>query len=174
MAYISQEEKKEFAPAIKAVLKKYGMKGTLGIRHHSTLVCRITKGDLDIIGCNNKSTMQSTRFYDNNVYDLRGKMARLQEQYIDVNPHWIEENYRSDTRVISFLQELKTAMEGPRYFNEDDSMTDYFHRSHYTDIMVGSWCKPYECTNEQYDIQDDLDMLQGRIDDLEREDKMVA
>ena len=174
MAYISQEEKKEFAPAIKAVLKKYGMKGTLGIRHHSTLVCRITKGDLDIIGCNNKSTMQSTRFYDNNVYDLRGKMERLKEQYIDVNPHWIEENYRSDTRVISFLKELKTAMEGPRYFNEDDSMTDYFHRSHYTDIMVGSWCKPYECTNEQYDIQDDLDMLQGRIDDLEREDNLFS
>ena len=31
MAYISQDEKKKLAPAIKAVLKKYGVKGTIGI-----------------------------------------------------------------------------------------------------------------------------------------------
>lgn len=174
MAYISQEEKKEFTPAIKAVLKKYGMKGTLAIRHHSTLVCNIKSGDLDIIGCNNKTTMKSNRYYDTNVYDLRGKMARLKEQYIDVNPYWIDENYAEDQNVVAFIKELKEAMEGPRFFNEDDSMTDYFHRSHYTDINVGNYNTPYECTTEGYDIQEDLDMLQGRIDDLEREDKMVA
>ena len=34
-------------------------------------------------------------------------------------------------------------MKGPKYFNNDDAMTDYFHRSHYTDINVGKWNKPY-------------------------------
>jgi hypothetical protein len=34
MAYITQEMKKELAPGIKKVLNKYGMKATLGVRHH--------------------------------------------------------------------------------------------------------------------------------------------
>ena len=47
MAYMSQENKKALAVGIKAVLKKHGMKGTLRVRHHSTLVCTITKGLID-------------------------------------------------------------------------------------------------------------------------------
>ena len=38
-------------------------------------------------------------------------------------------------------------MKGPNYFNNDDAMTDYFHRSHYTDINVGKWNKPYFLQN---------------------------
>ena len=53
MAYISQEEKKSLAPAIKAVLKKYGMKGTIGIRHHSTLFVNLQSGAIDF-GCNDR------------------------------------------------------------------------------------------------------------------------
>ena len=34
MAYVSQEKKKQLAPAIKAVLKKYGMKGSIAVRHN--------------------------------------------------------------------------------------------------------------------------------------------
>ena len=41
MAYISQDTKKELAPAIKAVLKKYNMKGTIGIDHHTSLRVRV-------------------------------------------------------------------------------------------------------------------------------------
>ena len=47
MAYISQDDKKELAPAIKAVLKKYNMKGTIGIRHYSTLVVNIQSGSIE-------------------------------------------------------------------------------------------------------------------------------
>ena len=42
-----------------------------------------------------------------------------------------------------FLLELLAAMKGPTIFNNDDAMTDYFDRSHYTDINVGKWNKPY-------------------------------
>ena len=37
-------------------------------------------------------------------------------------------------------------MKGPKYFNNDDAMTDYFHRSHYTDIKIGEYGKPVEVT----------------------------
>ena len=47
-----------------------------------------------------------------------------------------------------FLKELLDAMKGPKYFNHDDAMTDYFHRSHYTDINIGKWSKPYTLVKE--------------------------
>ena len=47
MAYISQDDKAKRAPGIKAVLKKYGIKGTIGIRNHSELVVNIQSGAID-------------------------------------------------------------------------------------------------------------------------------
>ncbi|HET8686675.1 MAG TPA: hypothetical protein VFM18_08425, partial [Methanosarcina sp.] len=47
MAYMSQEKKAQLAPAIKAVLKKYNMKGSIAVRHHSTLVVNIKSGSID-------------------------------------------------------------------------------------------------------------------------------
>ena len=123
MAFVSQEDKKKLAPAIKAVLKKYKMKGTLAIRHHTSLVVNIKSGELDVLGALPVSE-----------YGPR--------DYIQVNPYWISENYDCPT-VVAFLTELKAAMEGPDFFCEDDSMTDYFHRSHYIDINVGTFGKPY-------------------------------
>jgi hypothetical protein len=34
-------------------------------------------------------------------------------------------------------------MRGNDWFDESDSMTDYFHTAFYTDINVGRWNKPY-------------------------------
>ena len=118
MAYVSQADKKALAPAIKAVLNKYGMKGSIRVRHHSTLVVTVKSGAID--------------FSDY----MRG------EAYIDVNPYWIDQHYNGIAR--DFLNELLEAMKGPNYFNNDDAMTDYFHCSHYTDICIGTaWNKPY-------------------------------
>ena len=86
MAYISQKDKKELAPAIKAVLKKYNMKGSIGIRNYSTLVVNLKEGSLNL-----------------------GHIGSVN-------------------------------------VNNDDSMTDYYDRSHYTDINVGKWNKPYILT----------------------------
>ena len=118
MAYVSQADKKSLAPAIKAVLNKYGMKGSIRVRNHSTLVVTVKSGAID--------------FSDY----MRG------EAYIDVNEYWIDQHYTGIAR--NFLNELLEAMKGPHYFNNDDAMTDYFHRSHYTDITIGTaWNKPY-------------------------------
>jgi len=123
MAYVSQEIKKNLSPAIKAVLKKYKMKGSIGVRHHSTLVVNIKSGALDILGSLPVSE-----------YGPR--------DYIQVNEHWIKENY-DDATVVAFLTELKDAMKGPDFFNESDAMTDYFHVSHYLSMNVGTYKTPY-------------------------------
>ena len=117
MAYVSQQDKKELAPAIKKVLSKYGMKGSISIRHHSTLQVTLQSGAID--------------FKDYSHGD----------GYIQVNTYHIDAHYSGKAKA--FLNELLDAMKGPKYFNNDDAMTDYFHRSHYTDINVGKWNKPY-------------------------------
>jgi hypothetical protein len=117
MAYVSQQDKKELAPAIKKVLSKYGMKGSISIRNHSTLQVTLQSGAID--------------FKDYSHGD----------GYIQVNTYHIDSHYSGKAKA--FLNELLAAMKGPKYFNNDDAMTDYFHRSHYTDINVGKWNKPY-------------------------------
>ena len=60
MAYVSQEDKKNLAPAIKAVLKKYNVKASIAVRHHSTLVVNIKSSPLDIISAVNESQLERT------------------------------------------------------------------------------------------------------------------
>ena len=48
MAYMNQERKALMAPAIKAVLKKYNAKGSIKVRHHSTLVVTISESLFDV------------------------------------------------------------------------------------------------------------------------------
>ena len=121
MAYVSQDDKAKLAPAIKKVLSKYGMKGSISIRHHSTLQVTLQSGAID--------------FKDYSHGD----------GYIQVNTYHIDSHYSGKAKA--FLNELLAAMKGPKYFNNDDAMTDYFHRSHYTDINVGKWNKPYFLQN---------------------------
>src|SRR6056300_649311 len=121
MAYVSQADKKELAPAIKKVLSKYGMKGSISIRHHSTLVVTLQSGAIDF-----------------------GEYTHG-DGYIQVNVYHIERHYKG--KAQAFLTELLAAMKGPDWFDKSDAMTDYFHISHYCDINVGKWNKPYFLQN---------------------------
>ena len=113
MAYISQQDKKELAPGIKRVLKKYGMKGSIAIKHHSSLVVNLQSGPID--------------------FDMDG--------YTSVNVYHIDRHYTGIAR--DFLNELVKAMKGTKWFDKSDIMTDYFHTAYYIDINVGKWNKPY-------------------------------
>lgn len=121
MAFISQEKKKELAPRIKSVLKKYGMKGSIAIKHHSNLVVNIREGVLDLVDSE------------------RG--------YRQVNTYWVTRNEREagNETVANFFEELLEAMRGKNtgWYDESDISTDYFHTAWYNDINVGKWDKPY-------------------------------
>jgi hypothetical protein len=118
MAYVSQQMKSELAPAIKTILKKYGIKGSIAVQNHSTLVLNIKSGKIDF-------AKDSTS--DNFNYQ--------------VNTYWVHEHYTGKAK--KFLAEVIAAMKGPKFFDHSDSMTDYFHVSHYIDINLGKWNKPY-------------------------------
>ena len=121
MAYVSQKDKAKLAPEIKKVLSKYGMKGSISIRHHSTLVVTLQSGAIDF-----------------------GEYTHG-DGYIQVNVYHIERHYKG--KAQKFLTELLAAMKGPGWFDKSDSMTDYFHVKHYCDINVGKWNKPYFLQN---------------------------
>ena len=119
MAYVSQAKKAGLAVEIKAVLKKYNMKGSIAVRHHSTLVVNLQSGPID---------------FDHN-------------DFTSVNVYWIDSHYTGVAK--DFLNELLVAMKGPEWFDRSDAQSDYFHVSHYTDINVGKWNKEYVLTKQK-------------------------
>ena len=116
MAYVSQADKAKLAPEIKKVLSKYGMKGSISIRHHMSLVVTLQSGAIE---------------FEHSHGD----------GYTQVNVYHIDNHYEGKAKA--FLKELLAAMKGPDWFDKSDIMTDYFHVSHYCDINIGKWDKPY-------------------------------
>lgn len=131
MAYMSQEKKAKIAPAIKAILKKYGMKGSLAVRHHSTLVLNIKSGPLDII-----------RNYNETVGAQPGGfgLGSPASEYLIVNPYWYQEQFTDKAKA--FLTEIFKAMNVGNH-NRSNSQFDYFDVGWYVDVNVGKWNKPY-------------------------------
>ena len=117
MAYVSQNDKKELSVGIKKVLKKYGMKGNIGVKNHMSLYVDVMEGPID--------------------FDFSHG-----EGYSQVNTYWIDDHYKGIAK--QFLNELLAEMKGKNYYNNDNAMIDYFDRSHYTDINIGKWNKPYK------------------------------
>ena len=117
MAYVSQNDKKELSVGIKKVLKKYGMKGNIGVKNHMSLYVDVMEGPIN--------------------FDFSHG-----EGYSQVNTYWIDDHYKGIAK--QFLNELLAEMKGKNYYNNDNAMIDYFDRSHYTDINIGKWNKPYK------------------------------
>ena len=136
MAYVSQEMKAKLAPAIKAACAKYGVKASIAVRNHSTLVVKIKSGALDFIGNFNKMVEKRDPCGTHGL--------RRADKSLDVNQFWYQDHF--DGKCKKFLDELIPAMKGPDFFDHTDSQIDYFHCSHYIDINVGQWNKPYILT----------------------------
>ena len=118
MAYFTQEQKKAMAPAIKNLLKKYNLKGTLAVKHHSTVVLNIKEGAIDF---------------------LKGK----NDDYIQVNPYHIGNHYTG--KALEFLTAAKKILMTGNHDNTD-LMTDYFDVGWYVNINIGQYDKPYKLT----------------------------
>ena len=50
MAYMDQEKKAKIAAKIKPILKKYGMKGTLSVHNHMSIVLTLKSGKINFEG----------------------------------------------------------------------------------------------------------------------------
>ena len=122
MAYMSQDRKRELVAEAKKVLKRYGMKATFKVRHHSTIVCTIKSGPLDLIG--------------NSVIDAHKTRAGC----MDVNVYHYRNHFSGE--CLKFIDALVKALNAGNW-DKSDAMTDYFNVGWYVDLDVGKWDKPY-------------------------------
>ena len=138
MAYVSQEMKAKLAPTIKAICKKYGIKASLAVRTHSTLVLNIKEGKIDFIENfiqTDKASHIGRKMSDDQIAYIRKNRS------LDVNTYWFQDHFSGKAKA--FLAEIIPAMKGPDFFDHSDAQTDYFHCSHYIDVNIGRWNKPY-------------------------------
>ena len=135
MAYMNAERKAQRATEIKEICQRYGIKATLSVRNHSTLVLNIKSGAIDFIG----------NYKENQLGRVSAFVRENQTiTSLDVNPYWYKEHFTGS--ALAFLTEAIAAMYGADYYDESDAQTDYFHCSHYIDVNVGRWDRPYQVT----------------------------
>ena len=143
MAYMSQERKKEIANSVKTLLnekyKKYNVKCSFSVNHHSTLVCKIKSASFDLLSefidsfepptVNDKwlEMVKRDRIYDVNVYQLNRGSS-------DIGTESVARNIVKDIHNCMMVGN----------FDESDSMTDYFHVGWYTDLTIGSFGSPFQ------------------------------
>lgn len=134
MAYMSQEMKSKIAPVVKAAMKKYGVKGSLAVRSHRTLVLNIKEGNIDFI-----------EDFTKDMTDNGNKQYILEKKCIDVNPYHYQNQFTGKAKT--FLTEVIKALNNGNH-DRSDIQSDYFDVGWYVDINIGKWNKPYEYTGK--------------------------
>jgi hypothetical protein len=122
MAYMNQEKKKVIASKLKPVLKKYGVKGTLSVRNHSSIVLNVKAGKIDF-------------------FEDYGDREDAKKFGIQVNPYWFHDHFEGKSK--QFLTEAFDALKSAGYYDNTDASIDYFDTAYYYDINIGNWKKPY-------------------------------
>lgn len=134
MAYMSQENKAALAPAIKAICKKYGIKASLAVRNHSSLVLNVKEGPIDFIGNSNAVCAADP-------YQVANGFKPNNDGHEGVNPYHFRKHY--DGVALAFLEEVIPAMMIGNH-NNSDIQSDYFDVGWYIDVNIGQWRKPYK------------------------------
>jgi hypothetical protein len=135
---MNQTKKADIAAKVKPILAKYGMKGSLSVRNHSTIVLTLTSGPIDFIG-----DLNQTRQFGYVTAEV--DKDKMRERYeIVINPYWYQEHYTGQS--LAFLSEIFPALKGADWYDRSDIQTDYFDTAYYVDVNVGKWNKPYILT----------------------------
>lgn len=132
MAYMNQERKQALAPEIKRVCKKYGVKASIAVRNHSTLVVNIKSGKIDFFESFNRLGMGENRPAHLPFQPATGS--------IGINPYHYKGHF--DGKALKFLKELLPAMNAGNH-DRSDIQSDYFDVGWYVDVNIGQWNKPY-------------------------------
>ena len=130
MAYISTKE----VAAIRGQLKEKfpQLKFSVRKQHYSSVIVTIKSGTVDFSDL-------VTRCYQDETIPFDG--------YYQTNQYWLDRMGKHQPLFEEIYKVIKTApasVEGGReWFDDSDSMTDYFHTAFYFSVNVGSWDKPY-------------------------------
>lgn len=135
MAWVTKENLEGKKPIIKAILKEYGLKGSLSGTNSYTMKLTVTSGKIDFIG-NYLETVKLKHDYEKN--HLNGV---AEDQCVDINPYWYKEHFSG--MALEALQKLVGAMQTGNH-DRSDIQSDYFDVGWYIGISIGKYNKPYE------------------------------
>ena len=133
MAYMSQEKKQEIAQKLKVALQGTGVKYTLGVHHHSTLVMKIKSGPVDFIQ-NYLSVIATKPQY--RPQDQDQKMT-----YMRVNDYWYHEQFTG--KALELLKKIIPVLNDGNH-DRSDIRSDYFDVGWYLNVTIGEYGKPYQ------------------------------
>ena len=133
MPYVTKEDKIEISNKIKPLLKKFGLKGTLSVHNHSTLVLTIWNGPINFIS--NFNEVAGDRFSYNDRFEP------ITSGYMQINEYHYKNHFSGV--ALEALSEIIPEMRTKDFFDDTDIMSDYFNRSYYFSINIGTWEKPY-------------------------------
>ena len=131
---MNQERKAKITKALKPILAKYKVKGSLSVRNHSTIMLTLKSGSIDFIGNSNKVC-------GNDHYQVARGFKPNTTGYDQINPYWFQDHY--DGKAKAFLTEAMNALKSADWYDESNAMIDYFNIAYYVDINIGKWDKPY-------------------------------
>lgn len=131
MAYMNQSKKATIQKALKPILAKYNMKGTLRVRNNSTITLTLRSGSVHFVA-------DMTPVMHGKVID---KVSMVQNYNFQVNPYWYHEHYTGKAK--EFLTEAIAALKSADWYDRSDIQTDYFDTAYYYNINVGEWNAPY-------------------------------
>ena len=130
MAYISTPE----VAAIRSQLKEKFPQLKFGVRkhHHSSVDVTIKSGTVDFSDL-------VTKCYQGATVPFNG--------YHQTNQYWLDRMGKHQDLFEEIYKVIKTApgtvKGGREWFDDSDSMTDYFHTAFYMSVNIGSYDKPY-------------------------------
>lgn len=135
MAYMSQEKKKQIAEKLKIALKGTGLKYSLGVHNHSTLVMKITSGPVDFIQ-NYRETIQAKPQYNR-------FMEAQAPHYMRLNDYWYREQFTG--KALALLSVIVPILNDGNH-DRSDVQSDYFDVGWYLNVSIGEFQKPYTVT----------------------------
>jgi len=166
MAYITKEQTAEARKIANEIGKKYGLKISTTMENHSTLNISIMKGkkitidDLDLSGYmkdfiarygvgaftyNNEKEFEKafSEYLAGGDYNYQlMKYIGVSELINDGKGHMNLFNKNSDF-YKAYMEIEKEVKKTLNWFDDSDSMIDYFHTKFYFNFEVGKWNKPY-------------------------------
>ena len=149
MAYFTQEQKKQMTPKIKAVLSLYGLKGSLSVNNHSTVVLTIQQGAIDFIG-NTLRVAEHTLAQQptNKMLKTSVEQDRVRPpKYLSANQYHYQSHHTGD--ALRCLKDLFAILfEGNH--DRSDIMSDYFDVGWYVNLHIGRWDRPYQYQPDEY------------------------
>ena len=129
MAYINAQDVKAIRNELKENFKKF--KFSVKKSHSSSVIVTIKSGPVDF----------------SDIVDESG--------YAQINQYWLERTGQHKEMFEKVVDIIKTApirgegyRKGSGWYDNSDSMTDYFDTAYYFSINVGDYATPYECTTK--------------------------